>query len=309
MEVSVIILTYNQERYIAQTIESVLAQKCDFDWEIIIGDDASTDSTPQICKYYADLHPDRIHLIHREKNLGLLRNYYSCLLAARGKFISDIGGDDFWIDDHKLARQVSYLNSHPGCVMVHTAYKRYIEPSGEVESPKLAGVTDVSFMTLLQRKYRPMPVHLCTAMYRREAAVQSYNENPDIFRDTRLAIEDYQLILSLAAKGTIDWMADDTLRYRIHRDSVSNSMNPAKEFRLYMSVIYIIRNLQRRHKVPDDTLHATYLELAKYLYAQVAKAKSPDLLQKLEAALKPLNLALPPSTLLRRWLMHCGIYL
>ena len=111
--VTVLITTYNQERYIAQTIESVLAQKTDFPFEIYISEDCGTDGTRAILQQYASRYPDLIRLNLRSQNVGISRNWYEGLCAARGEFVCTLEGDDWWLDDHKLQKQVDFLRAHP----------------------------------------------------------------------------------------------------------------------------------------------------------------------------------------------------
>lgn len=112
--VSVIMLTYNHEQYIKQAIDSVLMQKTSFQYEIIIGDDCSSDATVEILKEYAQKHPDVIKLILRTENLGVTKNIYDLCMKCKGKYIAFLEGDDYWTDFGKLEEQVSFLENHPG---------------------------------------------------------------------------------------------------------------------------------------------------------------------------------------------------
>lgn len=103
--VSVIVLTYNQEHCIARTLDSVLRQEVRGGLEVVIGDDASTDSTRAICEDYAGRYPGLIRLMPPAPNKGLVRNYYDCLAACRGRYITDCAGDDECIDGaHQIGR-------------------------------------------------------------------------------------------------------------------------------------------------------------------------------------------------------------
>lgn len=110
-KVSVLMITYNHERFIGQAIESVLAQKADFPIELVIGEDCSTDGTRQICEAFAASHPHRIRLLPSVRNLGLLANYMRTWEACQGDFIATIDGDDFWLVSDKLATQVNLLEA------------------------------------------------------------------------------------------------------------------------------------------------------------------------------------------------------
>lgn len=118
VKVSVIMLTYNQENYVTQALDSVLMQKTDFPFEVLVGDDGSTDGTREILRDYAARYPDVIRLFLREENLGPTRNAYELICAARGEYLAFCEGDDFWLTEDKLAVQTAFLEEHPqfiGC--------------------------------------------------------------------------------------------------------------------------------------------------------------------------------------------------
>ena len=119
--VTVVITTYNQEHYIRKAIDSVLAQKTDFDFEIYITEDCGTDGTRAILEEYAAQYPQRIRLNLREKNVGISRNWYEGLCAAKGEFVCTLEGDDWWRDESKLQKQADFLRAHPDYLAVsHT---------------------------------------------------------------------------------------------------------------------------------------------------------------------------------------------
>jgi glycosyltransferase involved in cell wall biosynthesis len=120
--IAVCIATYNHEAFIAQAVESVLAQVCDEPLRIYIGDDASTDGTAAICERYAQQDACIVY-IRRKKNLGLTSNtldLYRRILADGCEYIAMLDGDDYWMDPHKLQLQLYYLRSHPEVGFVHT---------------------------------------------------------------------------------------------------------------------------------------------------------------------------------------------
>lgn len=114
--VSVILIAYNQRRYIRQAIESVLAQETSFSYELLIGDDASDDGTSDIVAEYAQAYPDRVRAFIRPENLGAARNAVLLLQQARGEFIASLEGDDYWIDPRKLEKQAAFLRESPGFI-------------------------------------------------------------------------------------------------------------------------------------------------------------------------------------------------
>lgn len=117
--VSVWMITYNHEEFIAKAIESVIMQDTDFEFEIVIGEDCSTDSTRQICIDYQKRFPSLIRLITSESNVGFAVNGVRTFKACKGKYIALLEGDDYWTDPRKLQKQVSILEHHPEFVACH----------------------------------------------------------------------------------------------------------------------------------------------------------------------------------------------
>ncbi len=126
-KVSVVIPTYNQDKYISQTIKSVLRQNTKFPFEILIGEDCSTDNTKKICQKYFQKYPDIIRLINNKTNLGLLKNFSNLLKISKGKYIAILGGDDYWIDKYKLQKQIDFLDKNTDFSLIFTNAKRYSE--------------------------------------------------------------------------------------------------------------------------------------------------------------------------------------
>lgn len=124
--VTVLMLAYNHESTIVQAIESIVEQSCKFSFELLIGEDCSTDKTLEICKQYQEKYSQIIRLITSDKNVGMHKNFARLWHRARGKFIAMCEGDDFWIDEKKLDRQVAWMKAHPGYAMCGT-YTEIIE--------------------------------------------------------------------------------------------------------------------------------------------------------------------------------------
>lgn len=110
--VSVIMATYNHERYIRQALDSVLNQKVNFEYEIIIGDDCSTDSTQGIISEYIDKYPKIFKAELRNKNIGAKYNGYDLMMKCTGKYVAFLEGDDYWTDENKLQKQVDFLEKN-----------------------------------------------------------------------------------------------------------------------------------------------------------------------------------------------------
>lgn len=129
IKVSVLCITYNQRDYIEQAINSFLMQKTNFDYEILIHDDASTDGTTDIVRKYEKMYPDKIKAIVQKenqysKNIPITNTYLAPI--ARGRYFAICEGDDYWNDPNKLQKQYDYMNSHKECSLcIHDSYVLY----------------------------------------------------------------------------------------------------------------------------------------------------------------------------------------
>ena len=217
MLVSVIMISYNQEKYIRQSLESVLAQNVDFDIEIIIGDDASTDDTPNIIAELAE-QDARLIPILREKNFGMNRNFIDIVKRAKGKYLAILEGDDFWLDTNKLKKQVELLEANPDCYICYTN-SRIIGDSDEFirnfyNTEGLKGWFQkphdrLGFDTLIKGNF----INTASIMFRRIEDL----EIPEWFYDLKLG--DWPFSLLHAEKGDLIYLDEITSCYRQHSAS------------------------------------------------------------------------------------------
>jgi len=112
-KISVLLLAYNVEKYIEQAIESILVQKTNFDMEILVGNDGSTDKTVNILRKYEAKYPETIKLHITSKNKGNALDFINLKAASKGKYFTVLDGDDYWIDEKKLQKQIDFLEKNP----------------------------------------------------------------------------------------------------------------------------------------------------------------------------------------------------
>jgi len=144
--VSICIATFNQEDFIENCLNSVLSQKTNFQIEIIVGDDASTDKTQEIIQEFVKKNSGLFKPILRKRNLGCPFNGMDLYHKSRGKYIALLDGDDYWTDPHKLKKQIDYLESNPDCSFCFTdseviqhGHKNSILPNFRIQK-KLNGI-------------------------------------------------------------------------------------------------------------------------------------------------------------------------
>jgi len=129
VKLSVCVVTYNQENYIAECIQSLVDQKTNFDFEIIVGDDCSTDKTTEIVRIFENKYPHLIRLLLRDKNVGAAQNFMDVHHAATGDYVAHIDGDDYALAD-KFQVQVDFMDSNPRCNL--SWHRMLVEKNGEL---------------------------------------------------------------------------------------------------------------------------------------------------------------------------------
>ena len=131
--VSVWITAYNHEKYIAEALDGVLNQQTNFDYEIVLGEDGSTDRTREIVLAYQKKYPGKFKLFLPEKNMGMLEITKPTFEMCTGKYIAFLDGDDYWTDPLKLQKQVDLLEANPDISFCYHNAKGYYQDTGEFE--------------------------------------------------------------------------------------------------------------------------------------------------------------------------------
>lgn len=213
MTVSVFMITYNQEKYIDQAIQSVLSQKTSFDFEIVIGEDLSTDRTREIVLGYEARYPGKIRVIRSDNNVGAQANAIRTFLACKQKYVALLEGDDYWTDPYKLQTQVNLLEAHPeyvGCF--HNTEERY-EDDPDMPSflyCKYPSARPVSFADLSHGNLMPT----CSVMYRNNL----FGKFPEWF--SKLKMADWPLHLLNAQFGDFWYIPKIMGVHRLHSKGI-----------------------------------------------------------------------------------------
>ncbi|MDH8701839.1 glycosyltransferase involved in cell wall biosynthesis [Dysgonomonadaceae bacterium PH5-43] len=260
IKVSICVITYNQEKYIEECIDSLLRQQADFDFEIVIGDDSSTDNTSKICKEYQLKYPEIIRYHYNETNLGILNNFTNTLLRARGEYLAICAGDDYWIDDYKLQKQVYFLENNPEYSLCCTNWKNYYEENNIIESDRasceIKGNLQDYFISrniekiLLENMPGLKPSTFC---FRKNIFIKEYEKDKFLFTNLKFPSEDLQLVLLLIDNGKFHFINEDMLVYRVVVSSASNSNNAKKRATLALGVFSIKLYLLRRYGLSQKT--------------------------------------------------------
>lgn len=212
--VSVLTATYNQADLIDETLESALSQTYER-LEVIVADDRSTDSTPEIVRGWARRHPGRVKLVEAKERSGPCRRRNDALAQADGSLIAWLDGDDLWLPE-KTAKQVEVMRCNPDVGMVHSGFEKFDSETGEIVP---GGVTSVPAGDLLVPLFTQENfIGSLTAMFRRSAL----DARGGRLRDVEFAYgDDYYAWLSIALDWRIAGVDEVLARYRMHDSNLS----------------------------------------------------------------------------------------
>ena len=211
VKVSVLMITYNQDQFVGQAIESVLSQQVDFEYELVIGEDCSTDRTREIVASFGAKFPDRIRLLLPKSNLGMQENFKATLAACSGQYVAVLEGDDYWTSPLKLKRQVEFLDAHSDCaICFHSVVRSSPTETNQNPSSQRAGIpkTDIRLRDLLVENFIPT----CSVMFRRGL----FGELPDWMGT--LGFSDWPIHILNSECGSVGYINQTMGVYRVHSE-------------------------------------------------------------------------------------------
>ena len=228
--ISVIVITYNQEQYIRQALDSIMVQKTDYPFEVIIGEDYGTDGTRAICEEYTRTFPN-VRLAPQDHNLGVTANWVNCILHSQGKYFIDCAGDDYWSNPNKIQLQVDFMEQHPECVACVTDYDTLYERTGKIvrntcESTGVRPVEGRIQKELLTGKDHVGGGSLCI----RRETFDKYIPVQDFMR-LAFPREDWPALLILTAYGDLRYIPISTTTYRVGQESITRTSDYEKVIR------------------------------------------------------------------------------
>ena len=221
-DVSVLVITYNHERFIARALDSVLMQR-GVRFEVIVSEDRSTDGTLAIVRAAAAADP-RVTVIESERNLGCNVTVLRALRAARGRYVAMLDGDDFWIAEDKLARQAAILDADPSlAACFHNA--RVVLGDADEPEERCWTAADQAGRISLAELWEGNPFATAAGLLRRDAlgSIDDWYGEFGRARDT-IMITDWPLYLACAEHGDIAFHNEPVSAYRLHDSGVYSGL-------------------------------------------------------------------------------------
>lgn len=268
-KISVVLLTYNHEKYIVQALESILKQKVSFPIEVLIGDDASTDRTTEILKKYEKRYPNIIKLYLRPSNLGASRNIYELFKNVKGQYIALLEGDDYWTDYSKLSLQTRFLDEHleySGCTHGCLITDEYGIALG---NQKKIWLSDKQVFTLEDCKGFYLSGQTGTLLFRNYFREQE--KNYDIIYEAHPMISDRTIQTILTAIAPIYHFSDNMSIYRTKSSEKGENAttaifedNPQNPLENYRMTIEIEKYIQKEFgkKLPCEAVKRMFFTVA-----------------------------------------------
>ena len=283
-KVSVSMITFNHEEFIREAIESVLVQRTNFKYELVIGDDCSTDNTRNIIMEYKKKYPDIIKLNLQEKNIGSRKNSISNLSMCEGKYIALLEGDDYWIDENKLQKQVDFLDSNPDCTFCGHSYRQYYQETENFFGDVICKEYKFTLEDLLKEDASNNPnklyIRLLTMIFRKSVI----DNPPDIWY--KVPYGDYLLEILCLQKGYGACLEEIMGVYRINKNSMTqknmmsfleHSINVRKQILEYLPKEYH-GDLQK--SIKNRILKKEYFEFIREFKENINDRKIIDYFEK-----------------------------
>lgn len=208
IKVSIVTISYNQEKYIEDALKSFVTQKTDFSFEIIIADDQSSDGTQAIIKKYEKKYPHLFNNILRKKNVGAIPNLIDALSRTQGRYVALCEGDDYWTDETKLQKQFDFLEAHPDHSVCFHPVRVFFENSEKDDVIFPTRKDGFTTLELLKENF----IQTNSVMYRKR------DDYDDLARD--VMPYDWYLHSYHAKDGKIGFINEVMSAYRRHADGM-----------------------------------------------------------------------------------------
>ncbi len=242
--------TYNHEKYISQAIESFLNQKVEFEIELLINDDCSTDSTLSIAESYEKKYPSLIKIFKQEENHGLLYAYKVLTQNASGKYLAILESDDYYTDNYKLQKQVDFLEQNPDFGLIGSDFIKVDGDNNILET------THKDFHTQLNNDWYShfllvQELGAVTVCFSKEL-FDKYCDIDD-YIDKNFKTFDYPVWLSISKHSKCKYLNEVTAAYRIIPTSISNNASFEKRINFQDSVSDIQEYIIQKYGYGDNS--------------------------------------------------------
>ena len=209
--VSIVVLTYNHYFYIENALNSILNQKTSFAYEVLIGDDASSDGTSEIVQAYAQKYPKTVFAVIRPENIVATRNLCDLFTRCNGKYIASCEGDDFWTDSRKLERQIDFLECNKEYIACTHDVVLVDQQGNLLPDQKLDWVSTARDYSFADFKGVKLPGHPVSLVFRN---IFLQGVSPRVIEEIDSTIADRTIAVMLSVRGNIYHLPEAMAAYR-----------------------------------------------------------------------------------------------
>jgi glycosyltransferase involved in cell wall biosynthesis len=231
-KIDILLVCYDQERYIDKAIDGIFLQRYPGDMRVIVADDCSTDQTvPKIRRRAAERHDVPFKFLHSDRRLGMTKNYQRAYPACEADYVAVLEGDDYWIDGDKLAKQVAFLEANPDCVMCGCNFHMIDEETGasRLRVPVTTGFEKYDARAMIKNN---IVSNFSTSVYRRTVLTLL----PEAMFEVRAA--DWITNILCGMHGSLGFLNEPLSVFRVHGNGLWSGLSPRQKIELQIGLTY-----------------------------------------------------------------------
>lgn len=276
IKLSIIVLTYNHERYIKECLDSIISQKVNFKYEVLVGNDNSPDSTKKILDQYEKEYSQIFKIYNRKVNLGATKNYLDLLKKSCGEYVILLEGDDYWTDKNKLSILVDFLDNNREYIGVFHKVNEVDEfgniistfPSLKIEKELYEINSIEQFLKNSYKENRGQVIHIQSIMYR-NIYINGLDERTEKYLTSGKMIADVQTKLLILSKGKLKYLNKNMGNYRrIIKEGGTSFSSQSKDF-LFEELIRVYTEINKyfeykNNKIISKIIDGIYIDKIRY---------------------------------------------
>ncbi|WP_372756692.1 glycosyltransferase family 2 protein [Mariniflexile sp.] len=254
IELSVHLITFNNAKHIEATLQSILSQKVNFDFEIVVGDDCSTDNTLEIINRYKEKQPALFNVKKNTSQLGILKNFKATLDRCQGTYIFDIAGDDLFKGEDTLQKMVDTLKTDESLGFVDSGYDLYLETKNKsvnFDNAHLINISKEAYKTnILLGKVAPVGVCYNRSFLYKYVDFEKYMH-------MNVTIEDYPILVDLVMHTNFETINESLHIYRVHDASCSHQKRFDRQLFLLNQMHLLFTYFSKKYHI-SETIRETF---------------------------------------------------
>jgi len=262
--VSVFVMVYNHEKFLHECLEGILMQQCNFPFNIVVGEDCSSDRSREILLDYEKKYPGKFKLLLHDKNIGAAANQNAVLAACEGKYIALCEGDDYWTDPMKLQKQVDFLQENEEYSLVYTDVHK-VKSTNDIICRNFLSINEFKSLNSYDDFLLVAPFRApCTWLFK-AADIAGF----DILHKSSVPLMDLSLLLLLSKEKKTFFLPEVTAHYRVLNNSASHFSSPIAQLEFNKKIrniqLYFAENdLEKRMKIRVNFMRSNFRNILLY---------------------------------------------